>query len=61
VARRRSAHHQIDRIAGLSRQTGEASGEVEGGTKIAIVELIDAQAPKGTQPVAGVVEAFREL
>ena len=36
------AHHQIDRIVGLRRQSGEAAGEFERGAKIAIVELIDA-------------------
>jgi len=40
-------HHQIDRITGLFRQTGEAAGEAECGAKIAIVELVDAQAPEG--------------
>ena len=35
-------HHQIDRIVGLRRQSGEAAGEFERGAKIAIVELIDA-------------------
>jgi hypothetical protein len=54
-------HHQIDRIAGKCRQTGEAPGKFERGAKIAIVELINAQAPEGAQPVDGVVEAFREL
>jgi len=54
-------HHQIDRIAGPSGQTGEASGEVERGAKIAVVELIDAQGPEGTQLVTCVVEAFREF
>src|SRR5271165_7457852 len=54
-------HHQIDRIAGLCRQSGEARGEFERDAKLAIVELIDAQAPEGAQPVALVVEPFREL
>jgi hypothetical protein len=40
-------HHQIDRIAGLRRQSGETAGEAERGAKIAIVELVDAQAPEG--------------
>ena len=54
-------HHQIDRIVGVRRQSGEAPGEFKRGTKIAIVELIDAQAPQGAQPIARVVEPFREL
>ena len=54
-------HHQIDRIAGVCRQTGEAPGKFERGAKIAIVELINAQAPEGAQLVDRVVEAFREL
>ncbi len=50
-------HHPIDRIAGICRQTGEAPGKFERGAKIAIVELIDAQAPEGAQPVAPVARA----
>ena len=54
-------HHQIDCIAGLLRQTGEAPSEVERGAKIAIVELIDAQGPEGAQPVGRVAQRFRKL
>ena len=53
-------HHQIDCIARICREAGEAPSEFERGAKVTIVELVDAQAPEGAEPVSPIVEPFRK-
>jgi hypothetical protein len=54
-------HHQIGGIAGIRCQSSEAPREFERSAKIAVIELVDAQAPKSAQPVGAVAEPLREL
>lgn len=39
-------HHQIDRISGICHQVSETPGKPKRGKKLAVIQLIDAQAPK---------------
>src|SRR5436305_13348960 len=54
-------HHQIGGIAGIRCQRREAPREFERSAKIAVVELVDAQATKRVQTVGKVTESIRSV
>src|SRR3981189_3639576 len=51
--------HQVGRIARALRCLGETLSELECFEKFAIVELVDAQTPEGTQAIVLVIERVR--
>jgi hypothetical protein len=55
------AQQQLDRIGGIRHQIGKMPGEIESGAKLPVVELIDAQPPRGAPSIVPVVEPLRQL
>ena len=53
--------HQVGRIGGTLRCLGETLRELKCLEKFAIVELVDAQPPEGTQAIILVIEPLRQF
>src|SRR5205814_2958143 len=54
-------HHAVDGIAGVGHDLRETMRKFEGPAEFAIVELIDAEAPKRAQQIISVLEPLGEL